>query len=81
MIDGYTLGRAEGAEKSANSWMKYARELEQKLVSAQAGVEAMRAVKDGAMAELEKLDPRNPMLDKTNQQKIFDKAYYGYRKP
>ncbi|QYD70074.1 hypothetical protein KZJ38_07115 [Paraburkholderia edwinii] len=81
MVDGYTLGLAKRNGDAADSWMKYARELEQKLVSAQAGVEAMRAVKDGAIAELGKLDPKNPMLDKANQQKVFDKAYYGYRKP
>jgi hypothetical protein len=73
------LGLAKSNAQAADSWMNYARELEQKLVSAQAGVEAMRAVKDGAMAELGKVDPDNPMLDKANQQKIFDKAYYGYR--
>ncbi|CAE6697158.1 hypothetical protein [Paraburkholderia domus] len=81
MIDGYTLGRAEGAEKSANSWMKYARELEQELVNAKAGLEAIRALKDAALSELARLDPTHPLMVQENRQKIADKAYFAYGKP
>lgn len=81
MIDGYTLGRAEGAEESANSWMKYARELEQELVNAKANLEAMRTLKDVAITELAKLDPDHYLTVQENRQTIINKAYGAYGKP
>lgn len=75
MIDGYTLGRAEGAEKSANSWMRYARELEQKLATERASNAAARAVGTAVINELARVDPSNPLAKKENRQKIFDEAY------
>lgn len=75
MIDGYTLGRAESAEKSANSWMKYARELEQKLATEKASNAAARALGAAVINELVRVDPANPLAKKENRQKIFDEAY------
>jgi hypothetical protein len=75
MIDGYTLGRAEGAEKSANSWMKYARELEQKLATEKASNAATRAVAEALRDELVRLAPTSPLAKKENRDRIFNEVY------
>jgi len=80
-IDGYTLGLAERNAKAADSWKNYARQLEQELVNAKANLEAMRALKDAAIGELAKLDPKHDLTIQENRQKIINKAYGAYVKP
>jgi hypothetical protein len=75
MIDGYTAAVAARNGRAADSWQNYARELEQQLANAQAGLNAMRALKDVAISELGKVDPANYLMVKENRQKILDAAY------
>jgi hypothetical protein len=81
MVDGYTLGLAKANAKAADSWQNYARQLEQELLNAKAGLEAMRTLKDVAISELAKLDPNHCLIVKENQQNIVHKAYTAYGKP
>lgn len=81
MVDGYTLGLAKRNGDAADSWKNYARQLEQELVNAKAGLEAMKALKDVAISELAKLDPNHPLMVQENRQRIADKAYFAYGKP
>ncbi|QGZ55109.1 hypothetical protein [Paraburkholderia acidiphila] len=80
-IDGYTLGLAERNAKTADSWQNYARQLEQQLVNAKAGLEAMTTLKNVALTELAKLDPNHYLTVQENRQKIIDTAYGTYGKP
>jgi hypothetical protein len=75
MVDQYTLGLARRNGAAADSWMEYARKLERKLATANAGLSAMRALKNIAITELAKVDPQNSLLIGTNQQKILDEEY------
>ncbi|MBU6486528.1 MAG: hypothetical protein KGQ57_01745 [Burkholderiales bacterium] len=58
-----------------DAWKNYARELEQKLADAQAGLTGMRVLQDAAIKELGKVDPNNYLLIQANRQKILDKTY------
>ncbi|MEX3917862.1 hypothetical protein AB4Y43_16720 [Paraburkholderia sp. BR10872] len=71
----FIQGRAIRNQAAAENWMSYARELEQKLANAQAGLEAMRTLKDAAITELGKVDPANYLMNQANRQKILDTAY------
>lgn len=75
MIDGYSLGIAQANGRAADSWMAYARELEQKLVAEKASNAAARALGTAVIKELARVDPTNPLAKKENRQKIFDEAY------
>jgi hypothetical protein len=74
MDDGVMLGRAIGAQRSAEEWKAYARSLEKQLNTAQSYVTGMEAVKDAAVKELARLDPRNYLLVQENRQRIFRTA-------
>lgn len=74
-VDAYALGMARANGRAADSWQAYARELEQKLVNAQAGLQAMQTLKDAAIKELGKVDPKNYLMVQANRQKIIDDAY------
>jgi hypothetical protein len=58
-----------------DAWKNYARELEQKLADAQAGLTGMRVLKDVAIKELGKVDPGNYLMIQANRQKILDETY------
>jgi len=75
MSDGYSQGLAIRNARAADSWQEYAHELERKLATAQAGLEAMRTLKDVAIQELSKVDPKNYLLNQANRQRIIDEAY------
>lgn len=81
MVDGATLGLAMRNGHEAESWKNYARQLEQQLVDAKAGLAAMRTLKDVAICELAKLDPNHALIQRENQQNIVHKAYVAYGKP
>ncbi|RQH09605.1 hypothetical protein [Paraburkholderia dinghuensis] len=80
-VDGYTLALAKRNGDAADSWKSYARQLEQELVNAKAGLEAMKALKDVVISELAKLDPNHHLMVKENQQNIIHRAYVAYGKP
>ena len=68
-------------EKNNDAWKKYAAKIEKELAEvwdlyreAQGNGTGQRVVKEAAVSEIEKLDPRNKMLDKAHRQAIFDKA-------
>jgi len=71
MVQGIARRNAEAAE----SWEAYAWQLERKLATANAGLSAMRTLKDVAIAELGKVDPNNYLLSRANRQRILDEAY------
>lgn len=68
---------AQENQQSAESWKAYARELESKLATSNANLEAMRTLKDVAIRELGKVDPKNYLMNQANRQKIVNDAYYG----
>lgn len=68
-----TLARAQG--RRADDWAAYARELEAQLREAEANLRGVRAVRDAALAELSKVDPKNYMLVQANRQAIGQAAY------
>jgi len=77
MDDGVLFGRAVAAHCSAEQWKTYAAKLEEALRISQANVAGMQAVKDSAMKELARVDPRNYLLEQANRQHIFDAAFYS----
>lgn len=81
-MDMIFLGRArqvalvanENAEV-ANQWAAYARQLEDLLREAQANLCGARAVRDAALAEVGRLDPKNRLMSKENRIRIGQAAY------
>lgn len=71
---GYALGRAFAAERSATEWVAYAQMLERELKIAKAENHGFAAVRDAAIGELRKLDPRNYLLVQENRKNIFERA-------
>lgn len=74
-IDYYALGLANRHARNANDWQAYAGELENKLATANANVEAMETLARVAVKELGKVDPNNYLMVHANRQKIVDEAY------
>ncbi len=72
--DAYTLGVARDAERRASEWEAYAHMLEQQLKVAKAEQYGFAAVRDAAIGELKKLDPRNYLMVQQNRRNIFDHA-------
>ncbi|WP_238984909.1 hypothetical protein [Candidatus Glomeribacter gigasporarum] len=72
IADSYWLGVAEGeaqkATQLAQEWKTYAKSVEANLAGSE-------AVKQAALQELAKLDPKSYLLIQQNRQKIFDAAY------
>ena len=80
MIDGHSLALAQRNGRSADKWQAYAKELESKLATSNANLEAMRTLKDVAIQELGKVDPSNYLMNQANRQKIINDSYYGRKK-
>lgn len=75
MDSGVVFGRARAAERSAQDWKAYAENLERQLRISQANTAGLEAVKDAAIKELAKLDPRSYLLVQQNRQRVFDAAF------
>jgi hypothetical protein len=73
-MDAYTLTRARQSEDVARQWKAYADELERKLAVCAANLAGMEAMKDAAMVELSRVDPKNYLMVQQNRQRIFDAA-------
>jgi predicted AAA+ superfamily ATPase len=76
-MDAIFLGQARAQARRADDWADYARDLEARLAHAEASLKAVTTVKDVALAELAKLDPRNYLLVQKNRQAIADAAFNG----
>jgi len=81
-MDAIFLGQAQKQARiaqanaaSATDWAKYAQQLEERLREADAALAAMRKLKDVAIAELTKVDPRHYLTVQNNRQAIVDAAY------
>lgn len=66
---------AQASASNAQEWQRYAKQLEARLREADAGLVAMTALKDVAIAELTKVDPRSYLTVQKNRQAIIDTAY------
>lgn len=75
MVDGYSLGIAQANGRAADSWMAYARELEQKLATEKASNLAARTLAKALSEELMRVAPTSPLAKKENRTKIFNEAY------
>jgi hypothetical protein len=73
-MDAYTLTRARQSEDVARQWKAYADELERKLAVCAANLAGMEAMKDAAVTELSRVDPKNYLMVQQNRQRIFDAA-------
>jgi hypothetical protein len=71
-MDAYTLQRARNAEGVAHEWKAYAEQLERKLATYAANYAGMEALKNAAMTELAKVDPKNYLMVQQNRQRVFD---------
>lgn len=69
------LRRARGAENDVASLREYAKNLEAELSDYKAGLKGVAAVRDTALKELARLDPKHFLLVKENRSKIYDAAY------
>ncbi|SOZ17262.1 conserved hypothetical protein [Cupriavidus taiwanensis] len=67
---------ANANAQAADDWAAYAHRLEQQLREANAREKAVSAVKDAALAELARVDPRNYLLVQKNRQALGNAAYY-----
>lgn len=75
MVYSYALGRAREAQNAAAEWKAYAEKLKYQLRGALANAEGMRALKEAALTEVAKLDPKNHLMVQPNRQRIYDAAY------
>jgi len=66
---------AQANAANANDWARYAQQLEDRLRESEAALAAMRKLKDVAIAELTKVDPRHYLTVQQNRQAIVDVAY------
>lgn len=73
-VQAVSLGRALNAERNLADWQAYAMRLERELKMAKADNFGYAAIKDAAIQQLAKLDPKNYLLIQQNRQKIFDDA-------
>ncbi len=64
-----------GERKHANEWRAYAQRLERDIRVCEGNAEGQRAIKDAALKELARLDPKNYLLIQENRTRIFDAAY------
>src|SRR5260364_174118 len=62
------------ARKNANEWMAYAQRLERDIRVHKANRTGQKAIKDAALKELARLDPKNYLLIQENRSRIFDAA-------
>lgn len=81
-MDAIYLGQAQKQARiaqanaaSAGDWARYAQQLEERLREADAALAAMRKLKDVAIAELTKVEPRHYLTVQNNRQAIVDAAY------
>lgn len=74
---GFLQGRSSANYDAAVSWQNYARELEQKLAVEKARFSAMETLKNAAIQELGKVDPKNFLMTQANRQRIIDEAFAG----
>lgn len=73
--NGAALGRAFVAERNARDWKAYAMELESQLRTSEANTAGMEALKNAAIKELTRLDPKNYLHIQQNRQRIFDAGF------
>jgi hypothetical protein len=69
------LRRARNAESDVTSLREYAQALEVELDNYKAGLNGVAAVRDAALKELAKVDPKHFLLAKENRSKIYNAAY------
>ncbi|SEI14414.1 hypothetical protein [Paraburkholderia hospita] len=74
-MDAVIFGRAQAATRSAEQWKAYAENLERQLRISQANAAGMEALKDAAIKELARVDPRSYLLVQQNRQRIFDSGF------
>lgn len=75
------LRRAHDAENAIELWVEHAKRLEAELNNYKAGLSGVAAVRDEALKELARLDPKHFLLIKENRSKIYDAAYDGSTQP
>ena len=73
--NGAAYGMMLSANRQASDWEAYARELQQQLVNAQAGQDALQALVKTAIQELARVDPKNYLTIQANRQRIVSEAY------
>lgn len=73
-MDAYTLQRARNSEDVARQWKAYAEELEQKMAMLSANYVGMEALKNAAVSELARVDPKNYLNVQQNRQRILEAA-------
>jgi ribosomal protein S18 len=73
-MDAYTLQRARNSEGVAREWKAYAEELERKLAVYAANYAGMEALKNVAVTELARVDPKNYLTVQQNRQRILEAA-------
>src|SRR5260363_1883 len=59
------------ARKNANEWMAYAQRLERDIRVHKANRTGQKAIKDAALKELARLDPKNYLLIQENRSRIL----------
>ncbi|HGO6128542.1 hypothetical protein ACN8ZM_41105 (plasmid) [Burkholderia aenigmatica] len=74
-MDAVIFGRAQAAHRSAEQWKAYAENLERQLRISQANAAGMEALKDAAIKEIARVDPRSYLLVQQNRQRIFDAGF------
>jgi hypothetical protein len=74
-VVGMVQGIARSNAEAADSWERYARELERKLAWEKADNAAARTVGQALVQELARVDPRNPLASKSNRQAIYERAF------
>jgi hypothetical protein len=74
-IEFMNLRRAHQAENANASWQEYARKLEDELNNYKASLNGVIAVRDEALKELARMDPKHFLLVKENRSKIYDSGY------
>lgn len=73
-MDAYTLTRARQSEDVARQWKAYAEDLQSKLATLSANYAGMEALKNAAVTELARVDPRNYLTVQQNRQRILEAA-------
>jgi hypothetical protein len=75
MSDWGILARQE--KQNAADWQAYGRKLEQELAATRANLAGNKAVKNAALQELARIDPKNFLTVRQNRQSIYDAAFYA----
>jgi hypothetical protein len=74
-VVGMVQGIARSNAEAADSWERYARELERKLAWEKSDNAAARTVARALIEELARLDPKNPLASKSNRQAMYEQAF------